>query len=50
MLQVQELKLAEAVGAVVEVVESASISAVDTAWMITATAFVLFMTLPGLSL
>jgi ammonium transporter, Amt family len=50
MLQAQETELAEAVEAVAEVVEASSISAGDTAWMITATALVLFMTLPGLSL
>jgi len=41
---------AEVLAAVEEGVEEAAIDSGDTAWMITATALVLFMTLPGLAL
>jgi len=49
-LNAQESELAGAVDSAAEVVEAATISSGDTAWMITATALVLFMTLPGLAL
>ncbi len=49
-LNAQDSELVEAAEAVAEAVETASISSGDTAWMITATALVLFMTLPGLAL
>ena len=45
MLNAQEPELVDTIEAIAEVVESSSISAGDTAWMITATALVLFMTL-----
>ena len=50
MLNAQEPELVDTIEAIAEVVESSAISAGDTAWMITATALVLFMTLPGLAL
>jgi ammonium transporter, Amt family len=45
-----EAAIAAAVGAEAEITEVDELSAGDTAWMMTATALVLFMTLPGLSL
>lgn len=50
MLVAQEAEVAALVEEVAEAVEASALSAGDTAWMITATALVLFMTLPGLAL
>ncbi len=50
MLSAQEVVPNEAIAAVSNAAAEVSINAGDTAWMITATALVLFMTLPGLAL
>lgn len=49
-MQAEELALEVDAEVIAEAVETSTLSAGDTAWMLTATALVLFMTLPGLAL
>ena len=50
MLLAQDAEVAGLAQTVAEVVDTSALSAGDTAWMLTATVLVLFMTLPGLAL